>query len=58
MTISRLLDKSIAVVAADLAVRAGAEYLPREPRTAVQVAAAYAEKSRLRRNSSRPSGCR
>jgi hypothetical protein len=32
-------------MAADLAVRAGVEYLPREPRTAVQVAAANAENS-------------
>jgi hypothetical protein len=30
-------------MAADLAVRAGVQYLPREPRTAVQVAATYAE---------------
>jgi hypothetical protein len=31
--------------AADLAVRAGAEYLPTDPRTAIQVAAAYAERN-------------
>jgi hypothetical protein len=31
--------------AADLAVRAGAEYLPADPRTAIQVAAEYAERN-------------